>query len=71
MKKRFKLLNRVGKIYILHWTVDGKLFGADWEAVAVFEDNDSNRERCKAIIRLMNECDRHTDPSDNDNKRNK
>ncbi|TGG34961.1 hypothetical protein [Duncaniella freteri] len=72
MKKRFKLLNRSGKVHILHWAADGKLFGPDWEAVATFDDKDSNLERCKTIIWLMNECDKHTDhPNDDRTRDNK
>lgn len=72
MKKRFKLLNRSGKVYILHWSADGKLFGPDWGSVATFDDKDSNLERCKTIIRLMNECDKHTDhPNDDRTRDNK
>lgn len=71
MKKRFKLLNRVGKILILHWSSDGKLFGPDWEAIAAFDDKDSNIERCRTIIRLMNECDKHTNHVEDDRKRDK
>lgn len=69
MKKRFKLLNRYGKVHILRWSADGRLFGPDWESVVAFDDNDSNRERCKTIIRLMNECDKHTDRHNNDRTR--
>lgn len=70
MKKRFKLLNRSGKVFIMRWTVDGKLFGPDWEAIATFNNSAPNLERCKTIIRLMNECDK-TDNSDNDSRRDK
>lgn len=64
MKKRFKLLNRAGKVFIMRWTVDGKLFGPDWEAVATFDSNAPNLERCKKIIRLMNECDKQNPDND-------
>lgn len=69
MKKRFKLLNQKGKILILRWDVDGKLFGPDWECVASFENVEANQERVKTIIRLMNECDKHTEQNTNDRKR--
>lgn len=71
MKKRFKMLNRANKIYILRWTVDGKLFGPDWEEIATFDNQASNVERCKTIIRLLNECDKHTNHPDYDSRRNK
>jgi len=70
MKKRFNLLNRSGKVHILHWSADGRLFGPDWETVAAFDDEDLNMERCKTIIRLLNECDKHTNHHNNDRERN-
>lgn len=70
MKKRFKLLNQNGKVLILKWVDDGKLFGSDWDCIAMFENVDANQERVKAIIRLMNECDKHTDHPNNDRTRN-
>ena len=70
MKKRYKLLVKNGKVHILHWETDGVLFGPDWECIAVFDDIDSNIERCQRIIRIMNECDKHKDNSENDGKRN-
>ena len=60
MKKRFKLLNRKGKILILKWEVAGRLFGPGWDCVAVFDNVDTNQERVKTIVGLMNECDKHT-----------
>lgn len=69
MKKRYKLLVRSGKVHILHWVTDGALFGPDWESVATFDDVDSNLERCKRIIQIMNECDKYTkDHPDNDRR---
>ena len=68
MKKRFKLLNRKGKILILRWDVDGRLFGPDWECIASFENVESNQERVKTIIRLMNECDKNTEQNNDDRK---
>ena len=64
MKKRYKRLEKGGRIFILHWTTDGMLFGPDWERVASFERNGPNLERCKTIIKLMNECDTHKEMSD-------
>ena len=69
MKKRFKLLNQNGRILILRWDIDGKLFGPDWECVASFDNVDSNLERVKKIIGLMNECDNFKEQSNNDRKR--
>lgn len=69
MKKIFKRTCRMGKIHILRWTVDGKLFGPEWDTIAQFDDNGPNSERCTRIVRLLNECDRHTNNPDNDRKR--
>lgn len=66
MKKRYKRLEKGGRIFILHWTTEGMLFGPDWERVASFDKNESNLERCKTIIRLLNACDMHTERSDYD-----
>ena len=67
MKKRYKLLKSGKCVFILRWVADGKLFGPDWEESGRFDNNAGNIERCKAIIRLMNECDRHTNhPNEND-----
>lgn len=68
MKKRFKLLEKGGRIFLLHWTTDGVLFGPDWERIATFSSDIANMDRCKEIIRLMNECDRHTERSEDDRK---
>ncbi len=71
MKKRFKLLNdKRGRILLLKWETDGVLFGPDWGCIAAFDNTDNNLERCKTIIRLMNECDKHTDHPNNDRTRN-
>lgn len=69
MKKRFKLLTDRGRVHILKWVVDGKLFGPDWDSIANFEDNTLNKQRCKTIIKLLNECDTQNH-LDNDRKRN-
>lgn len=61
MKKRFKLLEKTEHVYILRWETDGMLFGPEWVIVAKFPINGPNIERCKQIIRLMNECDRQND----------
>lgn len=57
MRKRFKMLAKSGKLYILRWTVESKVFDPDWDAIADFVENEFNRERCKKIVKLMNECD--------------
>lgn len=69
MKKRFKLLHRNGKIHILKWETDGKLFGPEWECIATFDNVHSNQERVKAIIQLMNLCDKHSEINNNDRAR--
>lgn len=61
MKKRYKLLEKASHIYILHWETEGLLFGPEWKIAAKFARCDSNLERCKEVVRLMNECDRHTE----------
>lgn len=61
MKKRYKLLEKTAHIYILYWETEGVLFGPEWKIIAKFTKCDSNLERCKSVIRLMNECDRHTE----------
>lgn len=68
MKKNFKHLEKNGRIYIMRWIDDGVLFGPDWESIASFDKNPPNLERCKTITRLLNECDKHTKKSDNDNR---
>lgn len=68
MKKRYKLLAKFGKIHILRWVTDGVLFGPGWESVATFNDVGSNLERCKKLIRIMNECDKHADRLNNDDR---
>ncbi len=69
MKKNYKRTENQGKIHILHWETDGVLFGPCWASIAVFENTHKNLERCKTIVRLMNECDKHTDHPDNDRER--
>ncbi len=66
MKKRFKLLRRGCRIYILRWVSEGKLFGADWEVIGRFHNDSDNFNRCRQIIRLMNQCDMHTNHHDDD-----
>lgn len=61
MKKRYKLLERKEHVYILHWQTDGMLFGPEWGVIAKFSKNEANLERCREIIRLMNDCDRQID----------
>lgn len=69
MKKRFKLRKKSGKIFILRWQSEGVLFGPQWEGIITFDNVDNNIDRCKAIVRLMNECDQHTNyPNKNDKK---
>ena len=67
MKKRYKLLKSNGSIHILRWASRGVLFGPQWEAIATFDNRDNNIERCKQIVQIMNECDKHTNHTDNNN----
>lgn len=55
MKKRFKMISKNDKVYLMKWVADGKLFGPDWEQITSF--GEQHRERCKQIIKLLNECD--------------
>lgn len=65
MKKQYKRLSSRGKIHVLRLTVG--LFGEQWESVGCFDDRDGNLDRCVQIVKLLNECDKHTDhPKDND-----
>lgn len=61
MKKRYKLLEKKDYVYILHWETDGMLFGPEWVIVAKFPGNEPNIERCRQIVRLMNECDKQAE----------
>lgn len=66
MKKRYKLLKSEKYVFILRWVADGKLFGPDWEESCKFDLNDENLKRCKTLVRLMNECDKHTNHHNDD-----
>ena len=66
MKKQYKLLNKNGTIYLLRWAVKGGLFGPRWESLACFDNRNGNIERRKTIVRLMNECDKHTNSQEYD-----
>lgn len=66
MKKKYKMLVRNGRIHILHWSGAGKIFGPEWESIAMFDDKDCNLERCRKIIKNMNECDMHTNRQEDD-----
>lgn len=61
MKKRYKLLEKKEHVYILHWVTEGVLFGPEWVIMTKFTNNPPNIERCKQIIKLMNDCDRQND----------
>ena len=62
MKKRFKLLKRDSRILILRWETDGVLFGPDWQCIASFANAEPHQEeRVNTIVRLLNECDRHSE----------
>ena len=60
MSKRFKRKLANGKIHLLRWVEQGRLFGPDWDTVATFDSNKENRERSKTIIQLLNQCSEHT-----------
>lgn len=62
MKKRYKHLRKNGKVYVLHYSVG--LFCEQWENVGCFDDTDGNYERCMAIVKLLNLCDKHTKRAD-------
>ncbi len=65
MKKQFKWLAANGRVLVLRRTIG--LFGEQWECCGNFNDRDGNSGRCKQIVKLLNECDKHTDhPNDND-----
>lgn len=66
MKKNYKRLEKNGKVYILHWATEGMLFGPTWDCIASFDNKGSNLERCKTIVKLLNECDKHTIHPDDD-----
>ena len=59
MKKNYKWLMKNGKVYLLHRTVG--LFGEQWECFGSFDNKDCNSERSKTIIKLLNQCDLHTE----------
>ena len=69
MKKRFKIISEGGRIYILKWVENSMLFGPNWQSIANFKNNTLNRQRCKTIIKLLNECETQSH-LDNDRKRN-
>lgn len=64
MKRRFKSLVKKDRIYIVRWQMSGALFGPQWEIVADFENNKANKDRCRDIIKLMNECNSHSNHHD-------
>ena len=57
MKKRYRHIERGDKIGILFWNTDGVLFGSGWETIAQFHRTEANLDRCKMIVKLMNDCD--------------
>ncbi len=69
MRKKYKLLNRNGMIYLLRWVEKGVLFGPQWESMVCFDNCGDNMDRCKRIIRLMNECE-HINSQEYDGERN-
>lgn len=69
MKKRYKLLTKTDSIFILHWVTEGVLFGPEWLSIAKFANNAPNLDRCKQIIRLMNDCDKTSNENKDDRER--
>lgn len=59
MRKHFKWLVRNGRVLLLHRTVG--FFGEQWETFGNFDDKDGNAERCKEIVKQLNQCVRHTE----------
>lgn len=55
MKKRFKMIKRNGRVYLLQWVSEGKLFGPGWEQMTSFGEH--HAQECKQIIKLLNQCD--------------
>lgn len=65
-RNHFKQHIAHGKIYLLSWSVHSRLFGPDWETMATFDDNPLNRQRCRSIIRMLNDCSTNTNASKHD-----
>lgn len=55
--KHFKLLQRNGRVYILKYSIG--LFGSQYEPIASFEGQPKNVDRCKQIVKLLNQCDKN------------
>lgn len=65
MKKQYKWYSDKGaKIHILRRSIG--LFGEQWDCCGTFDDRDGNLARCKQIVKLLNECDKHTDHPNQD-----
>ena len=59
MKKNFKWLLKNGRVMLLRRTVG--LFGEQWECFGNFDDKAGNVTNAKQIIKLLNECAKHTE----------
>lgn len=59
MKRAFRQKVIGDRVYILKNGVG--LFGPQLESIATFDNKDGNFERVKQIMKLLNECDRHTE----------
>lgn len=64
MKKNFKWLVRNDHVYLLRRTIG--LFGENWECFGNFDNKDGNLDRCKQIIKQLNECAKHTENFNDD-----
>lgn len=56
MKKRFKAVERGGYICLLKWVSAGRLFGAGWETIEIFEKTQANSDRVRKAAGILNEC---------------
>lgn len=56
MKKEFKYRYDTHHIYIQSWVTEGLLFGPSWMTLASFDNIPENMERCKKIVKMLNEC---------------
>ena len=66
MMKRFKFLCKCGRIHIMRWKSEGKLFGPEWETIASFDMNESNGRDVRSIVTTLNRCDRNSKHYDNE-----
>lgn len=65
MKKYFKWVVKNGSVLLLRRSSFG-MFGEQWDSFAKFDANDSNITRGKQIIKLLNECAKHSEKFNDD-----